>query len=288
MHKRSVRRMAAVTVALGAALTWASGASAAGAVNISSCQTLSTPNTVYKLTADLTSCGDCLVVANSRITINLQGHSITGECENSAGVTDGRIARDLTVVRNGSISSFTVGVLLASSTRNHVRDIQVTSNVIGIWAGNNSLVTSCSATFNSVFQEEFGYGIIVGDRSQVEGCDASHNGRVGILAGNHCLITRNTANRNRADGIATGNSCTVSFNTAKFNEGDGIDVGDDSSAGGAHSLVTGNTAYGNDADGIEVTCPSDVTNNTASNNGEDYNFLGTNCHTTNNKSGNPE
>ena len=73
MHNRSVRRTAAVTVALVAALTWVSVASAAGALNITSCQTLSTPNAVYKLTADLTSCGDCLVVASNRITIDLQG-----------------------------------------------------------------------------------------------------------------------------------------------------------------------------------------------------------------------
>ena len=202
-------------------------------------------------------------------------------------MTDGGIARDLTVVKNGSISSFAVGVLLASSTRNHVQDIRVTSNLSGIWAGDNSLVTSCSATFNRAADEEFGYGIIVGDHSQVQGCDASHNGQVGILAGNHCLITRNTANLNRADGIATGGSCTVSFNTVTFNEGDGIDVGFDSSAGGAGSLVTGNTAYGNDSSGIEVTCPSDVTNNAALHNGEDYSFLGANCHTTNNTSSRP-
>ena len=288
MHKRSVRRITGVTVATVAALAWVSVASAAGALNITSCQTLSTPNTVYKLTADLTSCGNCLVVANDRITIDLQGHSITGDCESSAGVTDGGMARDWTVVKNGSISSFAVGVRLASSTRNQVQNIQVMTNVIGIWAGTDSLVKSCSATSNSVFQDEDGYGIIVGDRSQVEGCDASFNGRVGILAGNHCLITRNTANRNRADGIATGNFCTVSFNTVKFNEGDGIDVGDGSSASGAHSLVTGNTVFGNRDGGLEVTCPSDVTNNTALSNGEDYNFLGTNCHTTNNKSSSPE
>ena len=73
MLEQNVRRMIAVTIALVAALTWASAATAAGAVNISSCQTLSSPNTVYNLTANLTRCGDCLVVANSRITIDLQG-----------------------------------------------------------------------------------------------------------------------------------------------------------------------------------------------------------------------
>ena len=35
MHERNVRRIVAVTVALVAALTWASAATAAGAVNIS-------------------------------------------------------------------------------------------------------------------------------------------------------------------------------------------------------------------------------------------------------------
>jgi hypothetical protein len=43
------------------------------------------------------------------------------------------------------IASF-AGVLLASIIRNQVRDIQVTLNVIGIWAGDHSVVTSCSAT----------------------------------------------------------------------------------------------------------------------------------------------
>jgi hypothetical protein len=97
-HEQSVRHAAAMTVALVAALTWASVASAVGAVNISSCQTLSTPNTVYKLTTNLTRCGDCLVVANNRITIDLQGHSIIGRCQHSAGVTDGGINRDSIVV----------------------------------------------------------------------------------------------------------------------------------------------------------------------------------------------
>ena len=44
--------------------------------------------------------------------IDLQGRSITGQCANSAGVTDGGLARDLTVVENGSIATFGVGVLL--------------------------------------------------------------------------------------------------------------------------------------------------------------------------------
>ena len=93
MLERNVRRIVAVTVALVAALTWASAATAAGAVNISSCQTLSSPNTVYTLTANLTRCGDCLVVANNRITIDLQA-TRSPALRELAGVTDGGVSRD--------------------------------------------------------------------------------------------------------------------------------------------------------------------------------------------------
>ena len=70
-------RTAIITITLLAALGFAVRADA-GAVTIDTCQTLSIPNTVYKLTADLTSTGDCLIVAADKITIDLQGHTIAG------------------------------------------------------------------------------------------------------------------------------------------------------------------------------------------------------------------
>ena len=87
MRHCQLRRTALVTAMLLAVL--ASRADADGAVNINTCQTLSTPNTVYKIIADLTSCGFCLIVAADRITIDLQGHSITSSCGPSLpGITD--------------------------------------------------------------------------------------------------------------------------------------------------------------------------------------------------------
>jgi hypothetical protein len=51
MHKRGAQRMATITLAVGAALAWAHGANAAGAMNIATCQLLSAPNTVYSPSA---------------------------------------------------------------------------------------------------------------------------------------------------------------------------------------------------------------------------------------------
>src|SRR5262245_8531373 len=79
-------------------------AHAAGVINIVSCQTLTTPNTVYRLTTDLTSCGDCLVVAADKITIDLQRRSITASTACSgmgAAITDLGTGRDVVVVKNG-------------------------------------------------------------------------------------------------------------------------------------------------------------------------------------------
>src|SRR5215510_3502177 len=133
MTPRRVRHLAAVAIALLSALAvWATDAHA-GAVNISTCQTLGTPNTVYKLTANLTSCGDCLIVGDDRITIDLQGHTISSTCPGTgAAITDQGVSYDLTTVRAANIDSFAVGVDLLAGTRSSVIDVTATNNNFGI------------------------------------------------------------------------------------------------------------------------------------------------------------
>src|SRR5262245_17804975 len=79
--------------ALGVVLVTAAGVSgAAAAVPLSACGTLGTANETDNVTAGLhADGGDCLVVANNRITINLQGHSIIQDTPTAfgAGITDG-------------------------------------------------------------------------------------------------------------------------------------------------------------------------------------------------------
>ena len=76
----------------------------------------------------------------------------------------------------------------------------------------------------------------------------------------------------------------MSHNTAGDNDGDGIDVGqEDATVNGSKSLVTANLAEDNFDDGIRVECPSTVTNNVSSGNFLNYDFVGGNCTTSNNK-----
>jgi len=265
---------------------WVSGAAAAVSI-ISSCGTLSTANQTYNLAGDLHAAGgDCLVVANSRITINLQGHSIVQDTPTpfGAGITDGGIARDLTVVRNGTISGFVFGIELDSSTRSDVRNVTVVENDLdGILVGDNSLVKTVTANNNGFTGILGGDGIRGKERAQIQDSEASANGANGIRVGNRCLVTGSTAEENLEDGIATGGSCTVSHNTASDNDGDGIDVGqEDPAVNGSKSTVTANLAENNFDVGIRVECPSTVSNNAASDNGQNYDLIGGNCTVNNN------
>ena len=137
------------------------GADAAGVVNISTCQTLSTPDTVYRLTEDLTACDECLIVTADRITIDLQGHSIIGTCDGSGVGIAGQDV-DLTTVRNGSISGFGGGIDLLFSHRSQVLNVHAVDNLFaGIFVGTQSLVKSSSAS-GSLF------GILADERSQIQ------------------------------------------------------------------------------------------------------------------------
>lgn len=259
MTPRRVRHLAAVALApLFALSVWATDARAASAVNISTCQTLSTPNTVYKLTADLTSCGDCLIVSTDRITVDLQGHTITSTCPGTgAAITDQGASHDLTTVRAGKVDSFGVGVDLLAGTRSSVIDVTATNNNFGIVVGDHSLVKSCKVQ-NSVV-----VGVsALGERNQIQQCEVSGSGQLGIHAGDKCLVTLNISNDNTravlgGTGIGTGEKCTVSLNTANKNKRQGISVG-------SGSLVTHNTATDNlPNEDFFVLCPSDVTHNTS-------------------------
>jgi parallel beta-helix repeat protein len=285
MSMRFVRGPAGAVLAALVTMAWVSGAAAA--VPLAACGTLDQFNQTYNLTADLhASGGDCLVVAADRITINLKGHSIIQDNPTpfGAGVTDGGIARNLTVVKNGAIIGFVFGIELDSSTRNEVRNVTTEGNILdGIFVGDRSLVKDCTSVDNGLDAILGGDGVRGKERVQVQNCEASGNGANGIRVGNRCLVTANTAEENLEDGIATGGSCTVSRNTASDNDDDGIDVGHEGEFDGSKSLVTANLTDDNFDVGNRVKCPSTVTNNMSSGNGQNYLFDGAGCFLSNNQ-----
>lgn len=291
MQRRSMR-IVVVTVAMITALAGAGRTSAEQIKFISACQTLSDFNTVYKLAKDIGNCGWCLNVANDKITIDLQGHSITSTCAPNVGggaaiTQDFAVPNDLITVKNGSINGYFAGVELATSTRVSVLGVKTTNNYInGVWLGAYALVKFTESSGNS-------YGIEVGPHSQVQQSKAHNNEIVGILAhGDNCLITMNTANSNGVgiwmdDG---GVRCTVSYNTANDNLHEGIlGVGGDPG-----DLITHNVAANNqqwqggpsiDLGDFLLNCPATVAFNKSTNGfPASYHFLGTtNCQTVGNE-----
>jgi hypothetical protein len=272
MHKWSIR-IALMAVAIVTALAGADRASAAGAVNIDSCQTLSIPNTVYKLTTDLTSCGFCLIVAADRITMDMQGHSITSPCQSLPGITDLEKGFDLITVKNGSISGFSQGVHLVSSTRVSVLGIKVQGGVVGIVTGSHGLVKSSEVSGAGIGIE------IDGDRGQVQQSNAHHNSQGIVVQGDKSLVTMNTANFNSGVGIQVrGTKGTVSYNTASRNGTAGI-----TAIVASDHLITRNVALNNGLVDYGISCPSDVTFNESTDGfPTSYNLFGTGCHTANN------
>ncbi len=246
------------TLAVAAVAAFTLGPAPAAAVTpVSACQPLDKAGETYVLTADITADGDCFVIDADRITLDLAGKTITGSGA-GGGVGFAGFNYTSTVVKNGSIVNFFVGISLPGP-RNTVRSVTASDNRIGMQIGPNSLVKDCAV------QRSLHGGIQTGDGTQVEGCviggpagDGNGNGP-GLSAGGRTLATRNTVIGN-AQGILVGANSTVTHNTVGDNLFDGIQVG-------PGSLVTRNTSNDNGGDGIQAICPATITHNTALGNG---------------------
>ena len=102
-----------------------------------------TINGDFTLTHDLVDCpGDGLIVGTSGITINLGGYTIDGDeppgtDSGGAGVRVPPGVSNLTI-RNGTIAEFSEGVVLDSTTGNHVSRLTVVETTRGINLANAS------------------------------------------------------------------------------------------------------------------------------------------------------
>ena len=180
MGKRIVHRLARAAFAALLTITWVTGASAQ-VIEIDTCQTLATFGATYKLTDNIFTCGDCLIVAANRITIDLQGFQIVQDigCFAGAAITDGGVARKLTTVKNGAtfsddIGSFDYGLDLRASSRSEVLVFDtIFNNIDGIAVGDRALVKDCLSVRNGR------NGISGGDFVQVQVTGTFFNGLAG-------------------------------------------------------------------------------------------------------------
>ncbi|MFH0341475.1 MAG: hypothetical protein ACHBNF_04955 [Chromatiales bacterium] len=110
--------------------------------NIDSCRTITSSGS-FRLTRNLTANGDCLVIQANNVSINLQGHTLTGN-GTGAGVTAGDdTLRSGIAIRNGVVTNFSDGIDLAfvqGAVVEGVRAIPITD--IGIRVGEGSVVSA--------------------------------------------------------------------------------------------------------------------------------------------------
>ena len=192
---------------MGAALVLFGFAGSALAVtDINSCQTIVEPGS-YRVMQNLTpvGTGGCLDIRTSDVTIDLQGHVITGNGgTSSAGVSvPNAFLGGNIVVRNGTIRFFRDGVRFAGHINGlRIENLQVHNNPgFGIFVASNAIVSGNMARNN-------GTGIIVRPPFG--------------LAGDGSLITDNTAIDNVSGINVEVAGSTASGNVVQRNTGDGI------------------------------------------------------------------
>jgi parallel beta-helix repeat protein len=215
------------------------------------------------LTTDLGPCASHgLVVGKAGITIDLNGHTITGKGEApQAGILNEGFSS--VTVRNGKLKAFGEGIRFSSAPASRIAKLTVTKS------GPNGITLSQSpASFieESAVHDSTNSGIrlIASDGSVVQLNDVSGNGLHGIEAtSDGMLIANNTVVENGFTGIyADGTTNKVKTNVVKNNAINGIVLY------GSDYVAKGNTANKNGDYGIMSFSPdATVSSNTANWNG---------------------
>jgi parallel beta-helix repeat protein len=215
------------------------------------------------LTNDLACPGTALTIGADGITVNLNGHTISGDgfTVGTAGIMINGY-HDVTI-KNGTVTRFFRGVLLAAASNNTIETLTVDGNFLsGIWLENgsdNNQIIGCVITNN--------------------GTDAHRGNGISINGSNGNLVTRTFAAHNFTQGIFVGggsNTAPSSFsrilnNISENNVSNGIGI-----IGGSGHSVADNDTRNNGGNGVSFSLlplPGPVTNSSILNNNITANAL---------------
>ena len=231
-----------------------------------------------------------ITVAADDVTIDLAGHTLVGPGADSGhGIYQDTSYRNLRVFNGKAVNwrgNGNAGIY-ADGKSAILSDLQVSSNYYGIFAGYDSTLSDCTASYNDYDGIQAGYsstlsdcaaysngwnGIAAGYGSALSGCTAYNNGRQGIRTGAGCTLSGCTAHNNGQEGFFVGYRCTLFGCTAYGNGFDGIWIGggstlsgcaashnvDEGICAGDGSTLSGCAADYNTADGIEVSADARV------------------------------
>ena len=218
----------------------------AWAVNIASCPfAISAPGN-YVVTANLTCPGDGITITASNVSLNLNGHIMTGSTT-GIGIflspNSGRL-NHVGISGPGLIQTFTFGIAISN-----IDDAQVSLVTV---AGNREGVAAASVNRLNIGSNVIVRSIVVGLQMQfsmnvaVTGNQVVGNALGIQLAAGSATISGNTVSGNSGAGIDIdfgGNTSRVSSNITNGNGGAGIVIV--AGAGGGNQIFSNTSSVGN-------------------------------------------
>jgi nitrous oxidase accessory protein NosD len=193
-----------------------------------------------KLDHDLTDCpSNGVIIGADGITLDLNGHTIDGDdaqqdCEPGADCDLGvlNVGHRAVTINGGAIDEFGLGLLVAGSDENRLRDLAVTANEFaGILMvdGDGGDISRSSVTRNGTATGGSGIVLFNADHSRVTRDVVSANGDTGIEAhdSRRILVADNVVN-DQPTGIGTGHvdDSVITRNRAVRDGGAVILIGD--------------------------------------------------------------
>ncbi|HPB30094.1 MAG TPA: hypothetical protein PLB62_01420 [Candidatus Sumerlaeota bacterium] len=229
------------------------------------------------MTADV----DCIQINANDVTLDMNGHSLTGLGFRSGSSVGIRSLQHRTRVFNGSVYFFGGnGIELKEEAM--VTDVRSCGNGSnGIKIGNHGTVSRCIATMNT--DRGNAAGILAGKYCVVKDCIANANTSTnaqafeiwGIKTGDSCRIEGNTASMNsnlstnmNVTGISAGENCSIIRNICNSNESIRGVVGIGSMTGGniLQNICSNNKSVEATVIGISTGSDSVIGNNTCESN----------------------
>jgi hypothetical protein len=199
------------------------------------CGNLTTPNYVCNVTQDLNSNGTCFTVYADNVTIQCNGHTITGD--NQTGTYGVFSTRQSTTVKNCTISNYQNAILLESATNGLVLD--------------NRLSTTHPTGYLGSGQWGKGYALWL----TLSHGTVVRNNQVNATSSGIAIYSVNSNNS-----VIVGNNATASGHT-------GISVNGESIGASTGVAVENNTVYGNPAIELGSLSYSSVSGNNATGSG---------------------
>jgi hypothetical protein len=195
-------------------------------VLISSCQTLTSPTTIYKLTADVSSTGTCFTVETFGITIDCQGHAIAYGTNGVRGdwERNGITIKNCTMQGTGSAG---YGVYISRSMGTRIENSRINTGIFFDRVnGTNVAGSTITSSGSALFYQFGGDGTITNSVLS----SASDNGLY-LYATNSLNVTRTNASSGACCGATITQSNNNVFTDNRFTSATGRGVQEWESSG---------------------------------------------------------